>query len=118
MSFTAPKGWEKDSEKLYIHRTGARIQLMTYREKEGWYLVPAELDQPLMGFLPTSEGRDKAFEAFAKPSPTRAARARKPAPTDEPPEAAKNEDADDEDDEEDKEDEDKGDEESEPEGTP
>ncbi|MBI2933457.1 MAG: hypothetical protein HYY16_17570 [Planctomycetes bacterium] len=121
MSFTAPHGWEKDSEKLYVHRSGARIQLMTYREKEGWFLIPAELDQPLIGFLPTSEGRDKAFEAFAKPGPTRPPRVRKPAPTDEPeapPEAGKNEDEDDEDDEEDKEDEDKAEPEGEPEGTP
>ena len=65
MSFTAPKGWERDSDKLYIHSTGVRIQLMSYRQKEGWYLVPTDLDQPVVEFEPTPEGRAKAFEAFA-----------------------------------------------------
>jgi len=66
MSFSVPKGWERDSDKLYIHNSGVRIQLMTYRQKEGWYLVPVDLDQPVVEFEPTPEGRDKAFEAFAK----------------------------------------------------
>jgi hypothetical protein len=65
MSFTAPKGWEKDSDKLFIHSTGVRIQFMTYRQKEGWYLVPTDLDQPVIEFEPNPEGRAKAFEAFA-----------------------------------------------------
>ena len=65
MSFSAPKGWERDSDKLFIHSTGVRIQLMTYRQKEGWYLVPTDLDQPVIEFEPTPEGRAKAFEAFA-----------------------------------------------------
>jgi len=65
MSFSTPKGWEKDSEKLYIHSTGVRVQLMSYRQKEGWYLVPIDLDTPVMEFEPTPEGRAKAFEIFA-----------------------------------------------------
>ena len=65
MTFSTPKGWEKDSDKLYIHSTGVRIQLMTYRQKEGWYLVPTDLDQPVIEFEATPEGRVKAFEAFA-----------------------------------------------------
>lgn len=65
MSFSAPKGWERDSDKLFIHNTGVRVQLMTYRQKEGWYLVPTDLDQPVIEFEPTPEGRAKAFEAFA-----------------------------------------------------
>jgi hypothetical protein len=65
MSFTTPKGWEKDSDKLFIHSTGVRIQLMTYRQKEGWYLVPTDLDQPVVEFEPTPEGRTKAFDSFA-----------------------------------------------------
>ena len=65
MSFSAPKGWERDNDKLYIHNTGVRIQLMTYRQKEGWYLVPTDLDQPVVEFEPTPEGRAKAFDAFA-----------------------------------------------------
>lgn len=65
MSFSTPKGWEKDNDKLYIHSTGVRVQLMTYRQKEGWYLVPIDLDTPVMEFEPTPEGRAKAFETFA-----------------------------------------------------
>jgi hypothetical protein len=65
MSSATPKGWEKDSDKLFIHNSGVRIQLMTYRQKEGWYLVPTDLDQPVVEFEPTPEGRQKAFEAFA-----------------------------------------------------
>ena len=65
MSFSPPKGWERDNDKLYIHTTGVRIQLMTYRQKEGWFLVPTDLDQPVVEFEPTPEGRAKAFEAFA-----------------------------------------------------
>ena len=66
MGFTLPKGWDKDSDKLFIHTTGVRIQRMSYRQKEGWYLVPVDLDQPVVEFDPTPEGRDKAFEAYAK----------------------------------------------------
>src|SRR5262245_55121196 len=65
MSFSAPKGWERESDKLFIHNTGVRIQLMTYRQKEGWFLVPVDLDQPVVEFEPTPEGRTKAFDAFA-----------------------------------------------------
>jgi hypothetical protein len=65
MSANPPKGWTRDSEKLFIHNTGVRIQLMTYRQKEGWFLVPTDLDQAVVEFTPTPEGRDQAFEAFA-----------------------------------------------------
>lgn len=65
MSFSTPKGWEKDNDKLYIHSTGVRVQLMSYRQKEGWYLVPIDLDTPVIEFEPTPEGRAKAFETFA-----------------------------------------------------
>ena len=77
MASSTPKGWDKDSDKLFIHDTGVRIQRMTYKGKEGWFLVPVDLDAAVLEFEPTPEGRDKAFEAFAKgaiPSP------RKPKP--------------------------------------
>ena len=63
---SSPKGWEKDSDKLFIHETGIRIQRMTYKGKDGWFLVPVDLDAAVVEFEPTPEGRDKAFEAFAK----------------------------------------------------
>lgn len=65
MAFSPPKGWDKENDKLFIHNTGIRISRMTYRSKEGWFLVPTDLDQPVVEFDPTPEGRDKAFEAFA-----------------------------------------------------
>ena len=65
MSFTVPKGWSRENEKLYIHTTGVRIQRMTYRGNDGWYIVPVDLDQPLIPFDATSEGQEKAFEAYA-----------------------------------------------------
>ncbi len=66
MSPSVPKGWDRESESLFIHSTGVRIQRMAYKGKDGWYLVPTDLDQPVLEFEPTSEGREKAFEAFAK----------------------------------------------------
>src|ERR1041384_776569 len=66
MASGVPKGWDKDSDKLFIHETGVRIQRMTYKGKDGWFLVPVDLDAAVVEFEPTPEGRDKAFEAFAK----------------------------------------------------
>jgi hypothetical protein len=93
MASGVPKGWEKDSDKLFIHETGIRIARMTYKGKEGWFLVPVDLDAAVLEFEPTPEGRDKAFEAFAKgalatkPKKTKAATtkkaAAKPAPKEE-----------------------------------
>ena len=85
MASGVPKGWEKDSDKLFIHETGIRIQRMTYKGKDGWYLVPVDLDAAVVEFEPTPEGRDKAFEAFAKgalvikPKKTKAPSAKKAA---------------------------------------
>jgi hypothetical protein len=66
MASGVPKGWEKDSDKLFIHETGVRIARQTYKGKDGWYLIPVDLDAAVLEFEPTPEGRDKAFEAFAK----------------------------------------------------
>jgi hypothetical protein len=83
MASGVPKGWEKDSDKLFIHETGIRIQRMTYKGKDGWFLVPVDLDAAVVEFEPTPEGRDKAFEAFAKgalvvkPKKTKAASTKK-----------------------------------------
>ena len=111
MASGVPNGWEKDSDKLFIHETGSRIQRMTYKGKDGWFLVPVDLDAAVIEFEPTNEGRDKAFEAFAKgalvikPKKTKAtstkkAAAAKAAPKEEEAEE-KEEDDDDDDDEED-----------------
>jgi hypothetical protein len=66
MASGVPKGWDKDSDKLFIHETGVRIARQTYKGKDGWYLIPVDLDAAVMEFEPTPEGRDKAFEAFGK----------------------------------------------------
>ena len=109
MASGVPKGWEKDSDKLFIHETGIRIARMTYKGKDGWFLVPVDLDAAVLEFEPTPEGRDKAFEAFAKgvlvtkPKKTKATTtkkaAAKAAPKEEEAEAEKDDDDDDEDDE-------------------
>src|SRR3954470_4615664 len=108
MASGVTKGWEKDSDKLFIHETGIRIQRMTYKGKDGWFLVPVDLDAAVIEFEPTPEGRDKAFEAFdkgvliVKPKKTKvspkkaAAAAAKPAPKEEEAEE-KDDDDDDED---------------------
>jgi hypothetical protein len=107
MASGVPKGWEKDSDKLFIHETGIRIARMTYKGKDGWYLVPVDLDAAVLEFEPTPEGRDKAFEAFAKgalvvkPKKTKATstkKAAKPAPKEEEAEEKEDDDDDDDDD--------------------
>ncbi|HVE39741.1 MAG TPA: hypothetical protein VNM14_07645 [Planctomycetota bacterium] len=118
MASGVPKGWEKDSDKLFIHETGIRIQRMTYKGKDGWFLVPVDLDAAVVEFEPTNEGRDKAFEAFAKgalvvkPKKTKAttkkAAAAKPAPKEE--EGEEKDDDDDDDDDGEKPEADEGDE--------
>lgn len=113
MAGSTPKGWEKESDKLFIHESGVRIQRMVYRTKDGWYLVPVDLDQVCSEFEPTNEGRDLAFEAFdkgvlvQKPKRTKAApkKAAKPAPA----EDGEEKDKDDEDDDEKAEADDEGD---------
>lgn len=66
MELVIPEGWEKDSPALYLHTTGARIEKRLYREKEGWILVPLDLDTPVSEFSPDKEGLIQAFAAFAK----------------------------------------------------
>ena len=103
MASGVPKGWEKDSDKLFIHETGIRIARMTYKGKDGWFLVPVDLDAAVLEFEPTPEGRDKAFEAFAKgalvvkPKKTKATSTKKAPPKP----AAKEEDAEAKDDDDD-----------------
>jgi hypothetical protein len=35
MDFVAPEGWEKESDTLYLHPSGVRIERRIYRKKEG-----------------------------------------------------------------------------------
>jgi hypothetical protein len=108
MSFKPPKGWEKESETLFIHATGVRIQRRVYRDREGWFLIPVDLSQEVVFFEPTPAGRDQAFEAFGK-APARkpkskkkaipagpAAKSKKGRDSDEDPEEESEEDSDEE----------------------
>jgi len=120
MASGVPKGWEKDSDKLFIHETGVRIARQTYKGKDGWYLIPVDLDAVVVEFEPTPEGRDKAFEAFAKgalvtkpkkvKAPSKKAAAKAAPKGEEGEEAAKTEKDEDEDDEDDEKEEDDADE--------
>ena len=65
MGFSTPKGWDKESETLFIHETGTRIERRNYREKDGWFVIPVDQDAEVLAFDPTPEGRDLAFAAFA-----------------------------------------------------
>src|SRR5579859_2568116 len=115
MASGVPKGWEKDSDKLFIHETGVRIARQTYKGKDGWYLIPVDLDAAVLEFEPTPEGRDKAFEAFAKgvlvtkPKKTKAAPTKKAAAK-AAPKGEEGEEAKADEDEEDEKEEDEGDE--------
>ena len=66
MEFTIPEGWEQDSHTLYLHSSGVRIERRVYRQKEGWVLVPVDLDQAVREFPPNSDGLELAFAAFAE----------------------------------------------------
>ena len=61
----APESWEKISEHLFVHVTGARIERRGYPQRYGWYLVPAEPSAPPLWFEGTPGGCDQAFVAFA-----------------------------------------------------
>lgn len=66
MSFTLPKDWEKESDDLYVHKTLVRIQRTTFRQQEGWFLIPVDIKEEVVPFESTDEGRDKAFEHFGQ----------------------------------------------------
>ncbi len=74
MESVVPEGWVQDSHTLYLHESGVRIERRVYRQKEGWVLVPVELDRKVLEFAPNTEGLEQAFAAFA-------AEARKKGPT-------------------------------------
>ena len=79
MSFTPGKDWSRESDDLFIHKSGARVAKTTYHQKLGWFLMPPDLDQTVVEFPPTDEGRDQAFEAFAKGAVSKVPKKAKPA---------------------------------------
>lgn len=56
--------WEKVSEYVYAHVSGARIERRGYPDKPGWYLIGATGDIE-QRFEPTPAGCDDAFVAFS-----------------------------------------------------
>lgn len=66
MGFSPPKGWTAENDILYIHKYGYRITRMTYKGKEGWFLIPVDIKEAVIEFAPDSSGRDAAFEHFEK----------------------------------------------------
>jgi hypothetical protein len=61
----AVEGWSKDSDYLYLHTSGARIERRGYPSRPGWYLkLPRERGTGRR-FEPTTYGCDQAFIAFA-----------------------------------------------------
>lgn len=64
MGGMAPEGWERDSDTLYLHGSGVRIERRVYKWKEGWCLIPADLDRTVLEFAPDGKGLEQAFAAF------------------------------------------------------
>lgn len=60
-------GWEKDSNDLYIHHTGARVTRQ-YKGEHGWFLIPASLDAKVTKFEPSDSGIIAAFKAYTDSS--------------------------------------------------
>lgn len=65
MEISIPDGWTQDSHTLYLHSSGVRIERRIYRQREGWILVPVDLDQAVAEFSPNTDGLTLAFAAFA-----------------------------------------------------
>jgi hypothetical protein len=109
MDVSIPEGWSQDSHTLYLHPSGVRIERRIYRQKEGWVLVPVDLDQAVAEFTPNTDGLALAFAAFAdgmfNPKAAtargRAQLAREAARRDEKPEDASDDEEDKKEDEED-----------------
>lgn len=61
-----PKDWTKEDSELYIYKDGTRITKTTYNSKQGWFLMPADLDETVLEYEDTDEGKNLAFEEFTQ----------------------------------------------------
>ncbi len=85
MSVKLPKDWTKEDDELFVYKDGTRIHKTTYNSKQGWFMIPVDLDETVIEYADTDEGRDLAFEEFtqkvddekARKKAERAARAKK-----------------------------------------
>ncbi len=57
--------WTRQSEYIFVHRTGARIERRGYPVTPGWYLVPDKNSPDAQRYDPTPQGCDEAFIAFS-----------------------------------------------------
>jgi hypothetical protein len=65
MNWTAIQSWEKVSDHLFVHSSGARIERRGIPHRYGWYLIPADPAAAPLCFDSTPAGCDQAFIAFA-----------------------------------------------------
>ena len=66
MTQKLPKDWTKEDDELFVYKDGTRIHKTTYNSKQGWFLIPVDLDETVIEYADTEEGRDLAFEEFTK----------------------------------------------------
>ena len=66
MSFVPPEGWTREKPTRFRHETGVLICLTEEYGQKGWYIVPNNDTRSVRWFVPTLEGRDEAFRAFAE----------------------------------------------------
>ena len=85
MSVELPKDWTREDDELFVYKDGTRIHKTTYNSKQGWFMIPVDLDETVIEYADTEEGRDLAFDEFtqkvddekARKKAERAARAKK-----------------------------------------
>lgn len=58
------RAWQRLSQDVHVHATGARIERRGYPIQHGWYLVDAAGGRPTQYFEPTPQGCDRAFLTF------------------------------------------------------
>lgn len=66
LEVVVPPYWLQVTPSLYRHSSGVRIERKRYGGREGWVLMPVELNRPVIEFPPNITGLEKAFATFAK----------------------------------------------------
>ena len=66
MAFKLPKDWTKENGDLFIYKDGTRIHNTTYNSKQGWFMIPSDLDETVLEYEDSTEGRDLAFDEFTQ----------------------------------------------------
>ena len=66
MHWTALQSWEKASDHLFVHVSGATIERKGLPHRYGWYLISADPTVEPLCFESTPAGCDQAFIEFAE----------------------------------------------------